>query len=84
MSPAAFGRSAPTSEDVAPASAPLEPFRSPDGSDVAPVPPWAVVRAVVRPERLVMSLLAPFAAAPTWLGVMPVRLAPLPFGASGT
>ena len=31
---------------------------------VAPVPPWAMLSAVVRPVRLVMSLFAPDAAAP--------------------
>ena len=45
---------------------------------LAPVPPWTTVNAVVRPERLVMSLLAPLAAAPMLPRAPLAVVAPVP------
>ena len=45
---------------------------------LAPVPPWVTERAVVRPDREVMVLLAPAEAAPRAVRAAPAEVAPVP------
>ena len=47
-------------------------------SVLVPIPPWTTLRAVVRPDREVMSLLAPLAAALMFDRAPPAVVAPVP------